>query len=492
MSAPIPANVRFEHHQNGLGVGCAAPRLSWRFQSTRETAQGWKQTSYEVEITRSNEKQIYRVDNDESVLVPWPAEPLSSREAAIVRVRCFGKSDSNGTTESAWSAESRVEAALLSIKDWKADFITKATRQESDGPLRPLRFRKQFAIPSDFGEVTRARLYITALGVFEPYLNGVRVSDELMAPGWTSYHHRLNYRTLDVTGALRADAENMIAVEAAEGWYAGRLGFKGGKRFCYGGNEIAILAQLVVNAADGRTWSLSTDGSWSCEESAILQSELYDGETYDATKERTSWNMVTDQAPASSAKTIAWPRAELIAPDAPPVRVTEEIKPIQLIHTPSGKTVLDFGQNLVGKILVKALKGPPGHRVQFKHAEVLEHGELGTRPLRFAQNTDTVICHGSVLQDWTPRFTFHGFRYMQVDGWPEDAGEVDLQNFVALVMHTDMERTGYFECSNSHLNKLHQNALWSMRGNFLSIPTDCPQRDERLGWTGVSKIRFKG
>lgn len=449
----------------------------------------WVQTGYEVEVIRAGRTQTFRVDSNESVLVPWPDKPLQSREAAGVRVRSFGKQTTNNgtTTESEWSAPATVEAALLEDSQWEASFITSASRIGPEGPLQPLRFRKRFSLPDGFRDATRARLYVTAKGVFQPYVNGELASDELMAPGWTSYSHRLNYRILDVTELLGPGKENVLAVEAAEGWYSGRLGFLGGKRFWYG-KDIAVMAQLEVTSKDGDVWKLCSDDTWSCAASALQSSEIYDGEVYDAAKEDHSWKTASDNSSFASTKVLPRPKTQVTAADAPPVRVTEEVKAVELIKTPSGKTVIDFGQNLVGKVLIRSLKGAVGHKVTLAHAEVMEHGELGTRPLRFAKQTDTIICNGEELKDWSVRFTFHGFRYVQIDGWPAGAGELQLSNFAALVMHTDMERTGHFECSNPWLNKLHLNTVWSMRGNFLSIPTDCPQRDERLGWTGDIQV----
>ncbi|KAL4874355.1 hypothetical protein BJY04DRAFT_204012 [Aspergillus karnatakaensis] len=280
-------------------------------------------------------------------------------------------------------------------------------------------------------------------------------------------------------------------MEVTEGWYATRLGFKGGRRQLYG-DRLAAIAQLEVQfASSSEPLSLPTDKSWTCQPSAIVRSEFYDGEVYDAREENLEWNTIVDGSSESTkwapVEEIPFPKATLVAPDAPPVRITEEIKPISVQQTPSGKTIVDFGQNLVGRLRVKTINKPVGSSLVFTHAEVLEHGELGVRPLRRAKCTDEVISAGTELVDWSPQYTFHGFRYAQVDGWEDSNGSL-VENLTALVMHTDMTRTGWFSCSHPMVNKLHDNALWSMRGNFVSIPTDCPQRDERLGWTGDIQI----
>ncbi|KAL4977312.1 bacterial alpha-L-rhamnosidase-domain-containing protein [Aspergillus desertorum] len=297
-----------------------------------------------------------------------------------------------------------------------------------------------------------------------------------MAPGWTSYHNRLNYEVFDVASLLKERKANTIAVEVSEGWYATRLSFHGGRRFIYG-DELALFAQMVVLEGGRSPLVVATDSSWESHESAIIRSEIYDGELYDAGfVENNAGNCATPIA-AYSAKRAA------SASD-------RGVNPVGVIHTPSGKTVIDFGQNLVGRVRVHSVKKPAGHFIILKHAEVLENKELGTRPLRLARAQDEIISADHEIRDWTPSYTFHGFRYAQVGGWsPEDADTpLTLQSLAAEVMHTDLERTGWFSCSHPMVDKLHQNAWWSMRGNFLSVPTDCPQRDERLDWTGDLQI----
>ncbi|KAF7557626.1 hypothetical protein G7Z17_g589 [Cylindrodendrum hubeiense] len=430
---PAVSKPVFEHHRWGtLATGHTRPRISWKFISDSNTLPAWEQTAYEIEIATGKPSPTparFEFQSRESVLVPWPQGDLRSRERATVRVRSRGILASGTDTDESWTAWSEaatIEAGLFSPGDWSAQWITSTTKLARDEQLRPLRFYKSFTVPTHQEALSKARLYVTSLGVFDVYVNGSKASDEFMAPGWTSYKHRLGYRVLDIEPFLRSGgAPNSICIEVAEGWYAGRLAFNGGKRFCYGGEELAVLAQL-----------------------------------------------------------------ELFISDAPPVRVTETIKLAKIIQSPSGKTILDFGQNLVGKLLVKSISLPAGSKVTFKHAEVLENGELGVRPLRVAKCTDIVISSGTPISNWTPKFTFHGFRYVEVEGLPisDSNPPISEDNIVALVLHTDMKRRGYFDCSNPSVNQLHKNVVWSMRGNFLSIPTDCPQRDERLGWTGDLQV----
>ncbi|RKK19648.1 hypothetical protein BFJ66_g12672 [Fusarium oxysporum f. sp. cepae] len=481
MSSPRVSKLKFEHHHNGLGVDTSRPRLSWSFETSPSTAASWVQTSYEAEITFSNtvDSQVFIIESEESVLVPWPARSLSSRESASVRVRVYGKSldqESAVVKPSSWSTAAIVETALLETKDFKANFITSAERIGPYGPLRPIRFYREFTLPQDTTTIHRARLYITSLGVFEATINGQRVGDEVLAPGWTSYNHRLIYRIHDVTSLL-LPGKNVISVEVAEGWYAGRLGFKGGKRFRYG-DELGLFAQLEIQDTAGKvSWDLVSDETWSSTTSPIVTSEIYDGEVHDM-----------NHIPPKPLKTrvLQRPSAQLVAPDIHPVRVTETISCKRVFSSQRGKTVLDFGQNLVGKLFIPCLPTEKDKCITFRHAEVMENGELGTRPLRDAKCCDAVIGSGEILLNWSPKFTFHGFRYVEVEGWPGDGPSPD--DIRAVVLHTYMERRGFFECSNPYVNQLHNNIVWSMRGNFLSLPTDCPQRDERLGWTGDLQV----
>ncbi|KAJ5999985.1 hypothetical protein N7481_000394 [Penicillium waksmanii] len=481
MSAqPTITAISFEQHASGRGIGIASPRISWKFAADSNTIQNWEQKAYDLEICRGPVTKVYHIETDNSLLVPWPSQPLQSREIVQVRIRSYGGSTPEPTAWSTWIA---LECGLLHREDWKARAITSPTKQVVDGPLRPLRFRKTFHAASI--ELKRARLYITSLGVFQAYINGAPVGDHFLAPGWTSYNHRLKYEVFDIAPLLR-EGENVIAVEVAEGWYATRLGFHGGRRFIYG-DEMALIAQMEIESESSEEIILS-DSSWKSHTSALISSEIYDGEVYDAREEEGGgdWDWTTTSFKDetwTSVRETAFPKTKLVAPNAPPVRVIQTINPVQIITTPSGQTIVDFGQNLVGRVHIPSLLTPPDTRITLTHAEVLENNELATRPLRDAKCTDTIISAGKELKNWKPRFTFHGFRYVLISNWIPT-----LSNLHAEVLHTDLPATGTFKSSHEMINKLHENATWSMRGNFLSIPTDCPQRDERLGWTGDIQI----
>ncbi|HWQ12911.1 MAG TPA: glycoside hydrolase family 78 protein [Roseiflexaceae bacterium] len=470
------ADLRFEHRRDALGVGVARPRLSWLVATD---ATGWRQAAYEIEVYGPDGQRragTGRVESERSALVEWPFAPLASRERRAVRVRVWGVDGQR----SDWSKLYPVEAGLLQPGDWSARFVTPDWDEDTSRPQPAPLLRREFEVRAG---VAQARLYITALGVYEAHINGAPASDHVLAPGWTSYRHRLRYQTFDVTGLLR-EGRNAIGAMLGDGWYRGRLGFGGGRRNIYG-DRLALLAQLEITYADGTTERVITDEGWRAATGPILASDIYDGETYDARLERPGWaEPGYDDSDWAGVRPLERDLATLVAPSGPPVRRIEELAPVAITASPSGRTIVDFGQNLVGWVRL-AVQGPAGQTITLRHAEVLEGGELGTRPLRHAKATDHYTLRGAGVETWSPRFTFHGFRYVEVDGWP---GELSADALRAVVCHSDMERTGWFACSDPLINRLHENVVWSMRGNFLDIPTDCPQRDERLGWTGDIQV----
>ncbi|WP_436789648.1 family 78 glycoside hydrolase catalytic domain [Yinghuangia sp. YIM S10712] len=473
MTSTRVAAPTFEHHAEALGVGEPCPRISWK--TVTEEA-GWQQAAYEVAVDAPGGEPAWRsgrVVSGESVLVPWGAPALRSRDRREVRVRVWGAADSE---PSAWSPPSVVEAGLLDTGDFTAGFVTPDWSEDTSVAQPATLLRRGFVLRAP---VASARLYITALGVYEAEINGVRVGDQVLAPGWTSYQHRLRYQTFDVTGFLQPGA-NAIGAWVGDGWYRGRLGFEGGRRNIYG-EHLGLLAQLEILYSDGTAETVTTDGEWQASRAPITSADLYDGESYDARREQPGWSQPGfDDRDWTAVRALDVDRARLVAPTGPPVRRIEEISPVEILTTPSGRTIVDFGQNLVGRLRITA-RAAAGHTVTLRHAEVLEDGELGTRPLRLAKATDSYTFRGGETEVWEPRFTVHGFRYAEVENWP---GTLTLDDLTAVVLHTDMTRTGWFTCSDPMIDRLHENVVWSMRGNFLDVPTDCPQRDERLGWTG--------
>lgn len=469
----VVKTLRCSHHQarDLVGIGEASPALTWIVEAD---AQNWKQRAYEIRIVDEAGKELHAtgtVQSADSAFVPWPAKPLVSRQRVEVSVRVQGESDNDW---SAWSQPLAVETGLLSNSDWKAKFIS--TKETSQGEA--VLMRREFKVGS--GPIAKARLYVTAKGVYEVEINGARVGDEVLAPGWTAYQHRIIHQTHDVTKLLATGGVNAIGAHLAEGWYCGRLGWQAGVERLYGPKP-AVLAQLEITYADGSVDTVVSDDSWTTAAGPITFASIYDGETYDATKEIDGWSRPGSPAGTWVPVEAADIDANIEGPVAPPIRNTEVLQPVEIFKSASGKTIIDFGQNLVGVPRFKHLKAPRGHTITIKQAEVMENDELGVRPLRCAKATDHFTAAGTGDETYAPRFTYHGFRYAQIDNWP---GEFTKDNVEAIVQHTDFEQTGFFQSSNSKLNRLHDNVRWSMRGNFFSVPTDCPQRDERLGWTG--------
>ncbi|RFU27466.1 hypothetical protein B7463_g8877, partial [Scytalidium lignicola] len=483
-------DVKFEHYrrENTLGIQEARPCISWKFAGAASGFQqdGYEIQLYEINLVSSSERLLstVRAQSSRSTFVPWPFEdPLKSRQRVLVKVKVWRRN----MQSSSWSEGAYAETGLLAREDWKCQRLAAPWIRDHNSPQPEELYRKEFHTS---GPVSFARLYITAQGLYEAEINGCRVGDYFLAPGWTNYARRLQYQTYDVTDLLSKESNaNCIGVRIAEGWFCGVLGFAGGRRNIWG-SKTALMAQLEIHYADGRTEVICTDDTWTVSSGPIRLAELYNGEKYDSNFEIPNWSLVFGWSLAADSP---WRKAavlpplldsvKLVAGSGEPVRRISTIYPTAQITTPSGKIVIDFGQNLVGYTRIKRVRGTKGDKISLFHAEVLEYGELGRRPLLSAEALDEYTIRGEGVETWEPRFTFHGFRYVQVDGWPFSGHDL-LESLEAVVCHTDMEASGQFSCSDELINKLHNNVLWSMRGNFLSIPTDCPQRSERLGWLG--------
>jgi len=357
--------------------------------------------------------------------------------------------------------------------DWHAQWIQPA---ENLGDVSPL-FEKKFPLGK---QVQSATLYITALGVYEAELNGQRVGTYVLAPGWTSYQKRLQYQAYDVTALLQA--ENTLRVTIGKGWYRGRLpGWEANE--CY--NELhkapaGMLAQLEIRYRDGRREDIATDDTWTAGESRVRFSELYDGETYDA-------SFVPEKASRSAAVCFHGPYDCLIPQQGEEIREKEQVRAARIFTTPKGETVVDFGQNLTGYVAI-SLNAHKGDIVELSHAEVMDRqGNFYTENYRSAKAKYCYICKEGP-QTYQPKFTYFGFRYIRIDAFPGGAANAKLEDFTAVVVYSDIRRTGSLCCSNQALNQLFANILWGQKGNFLDVPTDCPQRDERLGWTGDAQV----
>src|SRR5262249_29388437 len=333
------------------------------------------------------------------------------------------------------------------------------------------------------GPVASARAYVTSHGLYEMHLNGRRVGDDLFTPGWTSYNKRLQYQTYDVTSLLKT-GDNAVGVVLGDGWYRGELAWEG-RRALYG-KTLGLLCQIEVRYQDGRKEIVGTDERWKASTGPILMSEIYHGETYGSRLEKAGWTSPGfDDRQWSAVKKADYPKDDLVTPAGPPVRRIQELKPVKVFKTPSGDTVADLGQNMVGWVRLK-VQGPAGTTVTLRHAEVLDKdGNFYTANLRKAKATLRYSLKGGGVETYEPHFTFQGFRYVAVTGYPAELGPDSL---TGIVVHSDMARSSEFETSSKLINQLQHNIIWGQKGNFVDVPTDCPQRDERLGWTGDAQV----
>lgn len=356
---------------------------------------------------------------------------------------------------------------------WGGSFISGTGSTEADDPAAY--FRREFEVT---GQPLRATLLITALGIVVPYVNGNRIGDEVLAPGWTSYRHRLAVSRYDVTSLLDKGA-NAVGAVVGEGWAVGALTWDN-LRHNYA-DRPALYLQLEIEYPD-RTEVITSDEQFRVGTGGVRANGIYAGETYDARLEPQGWTTTGfDDSDWSSAKAFEWPLATLVIADFPPIRRTEELSPVDLRVTKHGTTIVDFGQNISGWVRLK-VSGEAGSTITLRHAEVLTpDGRLEIETNRTAAATDRYVLAGDWVEVWEPQFTFHGFRYVEVEGWP---GNLDAEALQAVVVHSDMKRVGWFDTSDDLVSRLHENTVWSMRDNFVGVPTDCPQRDERMGWTG--------
>src|SRR5437870_2991280 len=464
-----------------MGIDVRKPRLSWELVNPER---GVLETSYEIRVAQSEAdlakgKLLWDGGKQASQAysqVEYGGPGLESSRIYYWQVRV---ADNHGHL-SDWSQPGHWEMGLLQAADWKAKWITpNLAEDETKSNPAPL-LRREFSFDK---KVERARLYATAMGLYEMSLNGKRVGDEYFTPGWTAYDFRYQYQTYDVTGSLK-NGTNCLAAMLGDGWFRGRLAWDD-KRNSYG-KKLALLAQLVVTYKDGTQQIVGSDDGWKSATGAVLESDIYNGETYDARLEQPGWNEAGfDDKNWKSVTVLPTPKAKLVAPAGPPVKAMEQITPVKVLKTPGGDTVLDMGQNMVGWIRFR-LTAPAGTTITLRHAEVLDKaGNFYTANLRSAEETIRYTAKGQGTESFQPHFTFQRFRYVSVSGWP---GEVNPEDFTGMVVHSAVARTGSFEASSELINQLQHNIIWGQKGNFLDVPTDCPQRDERLGWTGDAQV----
>jgi len=480
--------LRCEYLENPLGIDETRPRLSWNMESDRR---GTRQVAWRVRVASSaeclarGETDLWdsgRVDDDHTTQIEYDGVPLVSRMPCHWQVQVWDERGGNALSEPAfWTM------GLLQTSDWRAhwiaadpDYLTRAehalrlTRAE---PGTPPWFRRTFQID---GSVRSATLYASARGLFDLHLNGRAVSRDVFAPEWTDYGKRIHYRTYDVTSLIRPGT-NALGAVLGDGWYSGYVGWQE-TRGRYG-LQNSLLVQLEIELADGARQTVVTDGSWRCAAGPILCSDFMMGEMYNARHELTGWDGPQyDDSGWSGVIVVEPPGVPLVAQRSEPVRVVETIDPVSRSEIKPGVFIYDLGQNISGWVRLR-VTGPPGAKVTLRYGERLNpDGTLYTENLRRAKATDVYVLRGGGEEVWEPRFTFHGFQYVELTG-PSGEGAV-----TGCVIHSATQAVGRFECSHAGVNRLWRNAFWSQKGNFLSVPTDCPQRDERLGWMGDAQV----
>jgi alpha-L-rhamnosidase len=475
-ATPVVTHLRCEGLDAPLLVDTPSPRFSWRMDSNER---GARQTACQLRVVELGAdgkpagapKESPRIESNESQWLEIPgfiAEP-KSRYQWQVRVWDHQMQDSG------WSPAASFETSLLDTP-WKADWLSdgKIVPKQASPPARY--FRKAFVIPK---APVRAKLYLSAFGLVEPWINGRKVTEDLFLPGWPDFKKRNFYVAYDVTKLMQA-GPNALGLTLGEGWYSSSL--IGKRQF---GQTPMVSGWIEMTDSSGKASIVATDASWQWANGPITANGIYPGESYDARKEDAAWSTSAGGAWAwQPAKVEAKSTVELNARYSQPVRRIEEVKPVSRKQLRPGVFLYDLGQNMVGWARLK-VKAGAGTEIQMRFAEILEaDGSIHTKNLRSAKATALYIARGEGIETWEPRFSFFGFRYVELSGIESPMDDA----ITGVVVHSDLPRIGHFECSNSMLNRLYSNTLWGQKGNFLEVPTDCPQRDERMGWTGDAQV----
>jgi alpha-L-rhamnosidase len=463
-------DLRTEYKYNPVGVDAARPRFSWKISHTERSVM---QLAYEIRVTSPKTSWASgKMNTGQSHLLTYAGPALEPLTQYKWQVRVW---DNKGN-QSTWSEPASFETGMMQMS-WKAKWIEPEKSFSAKESLAPVYTRKTFRLEK---KIKSARLVATARGLYRFYLNGKPVTDQLFTPGWTSYNSRLQYQVYDVT-ALLAQGENTAGAILAEGWYRGTLGW-GDNRNLYG-KKLGLLAFLHIIYSDGSTADIGTDETWKgTDKGPIRFAGIYDGEVYDAGMEMNNWsNASFNDAAWWNVSLSDKTEQTLITQEGEAVRNIEEIKPVKVFKTPKGELVADMGQNMVGWMRMR-VNAPKGSVIKIYHAEVLDkEGNFYTENLRAAKQLLQYTAAGKGEEIYEPHFTFMGFRYIMLEGFPNQPTPDDL---TGVVIHSDMRPSGSIETSHPGLNQLQHNIQWGQKGNFLDVPTDCPQRDERLGWTG--------
>ncbi|NND07619.1 MAG: family 78 glycoside hydrolase catalytic domain [Saprospiraceae bacterium] len=475
-----------EGFTNPIGFYDSHPTFSWQLPQAVQSQSAYALVAASSPELLPNKPDLWqsgKVRSDQSLYVKYKGEDLSSRQEVFWQVKVW---DNQGN-ESKWSRKAFFELGLLHNNDWKAKWINLPDEKAVQVPEinkkvhRVQYLRKDIILDEN---VEKARLYITAKGLFQAHINGTQVGHDALTPGWTPYQKRIETLTYDVEALLK-NGENTIGIELAEGWYSGRLIFRG-----YAEVDPQVIAQLEVEYKNGDHETFITDHLWSgTVEGPIRYSSIYDGESYDANFDMPAWSTNsfddtewTDVAAQSISENVA-----LTPKRHHPVRAKLSLSTQTISKPAKGNVVFDLGQNMAGipKINIPVKKG---QKVRIRFAEMLQpNGEIYTRNYRSAVSTDFYMPVKDSVIEWQPKFTFHGFRYVELSGFDESFAP-EKTWVTGLVQYSDFHMAGTFSSSHEKLNQLQSNIEWGLRGNFLDIPTDCPQRDERAGWTGDAQV----
>jgi len=466
-----PVDLLCEYSVDPIGMDVLKPRFSWKL---RHRERGRMQMAYQLLVSSSEENIIRdigdmwdtgKVISDCSVNVEYAGKNLESGKIYFWKVRWW---DDKGHV-SPWSRIAKFEMGLLSLEDWKAKWI-------GGGKL----LRKSFILRK---KVKQARAYISGLGYYELRINGQKVGDYQLDPGWTDYEKIVLYTTYDVTVYLK-EGENVVGVMLGNGRYNVKP-YRRGSHKHYG--EPRAILQIKIDFADGSQEFIVSDETWKAADGPIIDDDIYDGEIYDARLEKDGWDTPGyDDSTWRNAKIMEQTGGKLVSGATfPKIRVVKMLQPVSVRNPKPNIYVFDFGQNFSGWVRL-IVSGPGGTEVRLRYAEILNpDGTINIKPNRTAKATDIYILKGEGIEVYEPRFTYHGFRYVEVSGFP---GVPSIDNLQGIVVHTDIELTGSFLCSNQLINNIHKNIIWGQRSNLMSIPTDCPQRDERLGWMGDAQL----
>ena len=486
-------NLRCEYKANPQGIDVKQPQLSWELASD---LRGQKQTAYRLlvasseENLKNNKGDIWdsgKITSDQSAQIVYKGSPLQSDRTYYWKAAVWGK---DGKT-TVWSAPAFWITGLFKESDWQAKWIgldKNDTPRNLDSLIRPLSarmLRKEFSVNK---KIKRATTFVSGLGLFELYLNGQKIGDQVLAPALSEYNKRTYYMTFDVTGNL-ANGKNAVGVILGNGrYFAPRTDAPTGTK-TYGYPK--LLLQINIEYTDGSRETVYSDESWKLTtDGPIIANNEYDGEIYDARKEISGWNLAGfDDSGWQKAELVEKPGKLLRAQPNEPIKITETIKPVKISEPKPGMYIFDMGQNMVGWVKLK-VQGKRGTKVKLRFAEALkDDGTLYLDNIRGAKVTDIYILKGSGEEIWQPRFTYHGFRYVEVSGYP---GKPALSAIEGQVVHDALEKSGTFKTSNELINQIYKNAVWGIRGNYRSMPTDCPQRDERQGWLGDRSVESRG